>query len=135
MKRSKLIAIMAFLTFNVSAAEKITDELALEYLNLSRFEQSLTESNKATIMQFSNQLPPEELELLSAEIAHASNWNEMKFKIASIVKELYTRQEIESAISYMKTPDGMSMTIKNDEFSKRFAAIYGESVANTLSAQ
>jgi len=97
--------------------------LAIEYLTLSHVEDALNESLRGYEEQLLPGLPAAEQAKLRNLLESTVSWQATKNELIDVVTGLYTVQELEASIAFMKTPLGASATSKSGEFSRRFSGI------------
>lgn len=107
---------------NLCAQDMPDKALAIEYLQASRFEQV----TKSTIDSYSQSLvtgaSQEQQDNIRRLLNGVMGWEAQKDQLAEVVMRVYTRQELDAAIAYLRSPLGASMAGKVDEFSKLYAA-------------
>lgn len=59
-------------------------------------------------------------------------WDATKDQLAELVMKLYTREELEASIAFMKSPAGASYTAKNEEFSKQFTTLIANNMQSVV---
>lgn len=107
------------LSINAVADERVTTDLAIEYLELAKIEQVID----TTINQTETQLFPDGDKGFNDMMVKAMGWDATKDQLVDLITNLYTKEEIEASISFMKSPIGASATAKSEEFSKQFAIL------------
>lgn len=132
MKKFTLTLALSLFCFNAYAAENIDKELALEYLKISRYEDVVN----ASIKQYETQILREATPEVKAEIhnvfVNTLGWDATKDQLATLVMNIYTKQEIQASIAFMKSPEGASATAKSEEFSKQFTALLAGNLQKVL---
>jgi hypothetical protein len=123
MKNIIAIIALTMLCINSYAGDKVDTDLAIEYLKVSKIEGVLN----ATIKQYEDQLyadsKPLEKEIFHKVMVSSLGWDATKNQLAEIVISLYTKEEIDASIAFMKSPAGASATEKSEEFSRLFASV------------
>jgi hypothetical protein len=121
----KIVAVLfacLMLSNNAFAGERPDKKLAIEYLEVSRFEQitnaMIDSYSRNLLMKF----PQEEQQKLNKMLNDVLGWEGQKDQLAEIVIQVYTKRELQAAIAYMKSKLGASMTAKSEEFSNLYAA-------------
>ncbi|MBI4001059.1 MAG: DUF2059 domain-containing protein [Nitrospira defluvii] len=106
-----------------SAAENVSKETAIEFLQLSRMEQTIDASIKEYEAQLHQNAAPEIKKQIHQLMVGTMSWAATKDDLAAVVIRLYTKEEIEAAMAFMKTPLGASFTAKSEAFAREYAAI------------
>lgn len=133
MKKIALIIFSIFLSCSIFAAEKVSKELAMEYLKTARIENVINTSRMQYEVQLFGKAKPEEKEIFHKIMVDVMGWEATKDQLAGLVMQVYTKEEIEASIAYMKSPLGASAIAKNEEFSKQFANILSENLKKVIS--
>jgi hypothetical protein len=120
MKKFTLMLLLAVTSFNTYAEEKVDKKLAIEYLTISRYEEVVNASIKQYEVQLFSAAKPEDKAKIHEMLEGALGWEATKDQLANIVMNLYTKNEIEASIAFMKSPAGASATAKSEEFSIQF---------------
>jgi hypothetical protein len=126
----KIAAILMFMAFissgigNAIAKERTNKELALEYLQLSKFEQTIN----ASIDAYSLQLPDADKQQFKKYMREVMGWDAIKDQLSDLVVNLYTREELNAAIAFEKSRLGASITAKNELFAKQFADLLSQNM-------
>ncbi len=117
-----IILLMGFSAF--CAGEELSDKaLALEYLHVSKFEQAVDTAIDTYSLRLSGNMPDEEKIKFKKFMQDVMGWNAVKDQVAELVVRLYTREELQAAITFDKSPLGASITSKNELFSKQYAEL------------
>jgi len=119
MYKLSFLLISLFLSINAFADERVTKDLAIEYLELSKIEQVID----TTINQTETQMFPDGDKGFNNMMVKAMGWDATKDQLVELIINIYTKEEIEASISFMKTPIGASATAKSEEFGKQFAIL------------
>jgi hypothetical protein len=119
MIKVSLLVISLFFSFVAIADNKVSRSLAIEYLELSKIEQVIN----TTISQTEAQIFPGGDKGFNNMMVEAMGWDATKDQLINIIITIYTKEEIEASISFMKSPVGASATAKSEEFSKQFAIL------------
>src|ERR1022692_3249397 len=113
---------------NTYSEEKVSKSLAIEYLRLSQFEETIN----ATIQQYESQLSatakPEEKAEIHKMFVGSMGWEKTKDQLADVVISTYTKEEIDAAIAYMKSTYGASVQSKNGEFARKYTSLVSENL-------
>jgi hypothetical protein len=129
-----IAAILIFITFavagigNAIGKEMTNRELALEYLKLSKFEQTINASIDAYSLQLSEHLPEADKEQFKKSMQDVMGWEAIKDQLAELVVKLYTREELKAAIAFEKSRLGASITAKNELFARQFAELLSQNM-------
>jgi len=120
------------LCVNAWADEKVSNSLAIEYLEVSKIKDVID----ASIIQYEAQLfvnsKPEEKALFHEIMVGTLGWDATKDQLVDIVTSLYTKEEIEASIAFMTSPVGASATAKSEEFSTQFANMVSENIQKVM---
>jgi len=123
MKKITLALIFSLLSLNAYAEDKVDKNMAVEFLKLSKYEEVIN----ASISQYEKQLfaaaKPEEKARYHDMLVDSMGWDAVKGQLANIVMNLYTREEIEASITFMKSPVGASAAAKSEDFSRQFTNV------------
>lgn len=120
----RLFMVVAFLGATLPAIVLAGDkDRAIEYLKLSRIEEALAESMNTYDAQLLPNAPAGERAMLRKFMEETAGWDAIKDRLAEIVVAVYTPQELEASIAFMKSPLGASATAKSGEFSRQFSAL------------
>ena len=100
--------------------------LAIQYLQLSKFEQSINTAIDTYSFQLSGHLsghlPGTERPQLKRYMQAVFGWDAIRDQLADLVVKLYTRDELRATIAFEQSRLGSSITAKNEQFAKQFAA-------------
>lgn len=132
MKNTALMLIFALFSFNTYAAEKAGNNLAIEYLTISNIKDVINASIQQYETQMFSAAKPEDKAMIHKMMVEAMGWEATKDQLANIVMNLYTKEELEASIAFMKSPAGASATAKNEEFSKQFASVISINMQKVL---
>ena len=105
---------------------------AIEYLKLSRIDEAIAESINTYDAQLFANAPAAERAKLRALLETTMGWEAIRDRLAEIVTQVYTPQELDASIAFMKTPLGASATAKSGEFSRQFAGLLAANLQLTL---
>lgn len=122
---TRIVVILMLLSVSQSSfGEQVSDkELAIEYLQVSRFEQAVDTAVDTYSLRLSGTMPEEERIKYKQFMQDVMGWNAIKERLADLVVRLYTREELHAAIAFHKSPVGISIASKNEQFSKQFAEL------------
>ena len=130
----KVAVILMSLVFSLhcignATAEVLPDKaLAIEYLQVSKFEQAVDTAIHTYSLRLSGNMPEEERAQFKKFMQDVMGWNAIKDRLAELVVRLYTREELEAAIAFDKSPLGASITAKNELFSRQFAELLSQNM-------
>ena len=96
---------------------------AIEYLKLSRIDEVIAESINTYDAQLLSNAPAAERARLHNLMEETVGWDAIKDRLADIVIAVYTPQELDAYIAFMRSPVGASATAKSGEFSRQFSAL------------
>ena len=123
MKAIFTVLVLLILSFTALGNERPDKQLAIEFLQISRTEQTVNTTLDTFSQQFMKQLPLENRKELDKLMRQTMGWDVIKNPLAEIVMGIYTTAELKAAIIFMKSPLGASFTAKNDPFSAQFASL------------
>ena len=120
-----LITFMAFISIAMGACagERADKKLAMEYLEIGHFEETINVSYEALVRQSLGQVPDEMRARVLSVYRETIGWNAIKGKLADVVAETYTTDELIAYIAFSKTKLGKSYNDKTPVFSDRFSEI------------
>jgi hypothetical protein len=118
------ILVVACLTFSLSvfALDK-KSELALEYLKLTKTEESINRTIDIFINQISSQNPQIDKEKLRVIYAKSMGWEAIKDPIVKIVSNAYSEEDLEAIINFCKTKHGAAFTEKSPTISAELSEL------------
>ena len=112
-----------------ATGEVISDKaLAIQYLQLSKFEQSINTAIDTYSFQLSRHQSGTERPQLKQYMQAVFGWDAIKDQLADLVVKLYTREELQATIAFEQSRLGSSITAKNEQFAKQFAALLSQSM-------
>jgi hypothetical protein len=130
----RMAAILMFMAFSLSGignaiGEERSDKvLAIEYLQVSKFEQGINAAIDTYSLQLYGNMPEAERPHLKKFMQNTMGWDAIKDQLADLVVKLYTREELNSAIAFEKSRLGASIAAKNEQFSKQFAELLSQNM-------
>ena len=122
MKLVSLLIACLMLSVNAFASERPNKKLAIEYLEIARFEQITNTTIDTYSRDLFKEMPKEDQAKFNKLLNDIVGWEATKNQLAEIVLKVYTKQELTAAIAYMKSKLGASMTAKSEEFSNLYSA-------------
>ena len=125
--------VLVMCCINVYAAEKVDKNLAIEYMKISKYEDIINASIQQYETQLSSKAKPENKTKFHELMVSTMGWDATKDQLATIIINLYTKEEIDASIAFMKSPAGASATAKNEEFSKQFAGVVSTNLQKMMS--
>jgi hypothetical protein len=132
MKKITFLIISVLLCVNASATEKVSQNLAIEYLKIGKIEDVINASINQDEFQLLAKATAEEKAKFHNLMISAMGWEAIKDQLADLIMNLYTKEEIDASIAFMKTPEGASAATKQKEFSKQFAAIISKNMQQAI---
>lgn len=125
----RFLAILPIMTFSLIGIVNVYGEpmsdrtLAIEYLQVSQFEQAIdTAIDTYSFGLYGDKTDAERAEM-KRFMQSSMGWEAIKDQLADLVVKLYTREELEAAIAFEKSRLGASITAKNEQFAKQFAEL------------
>lgn len=120
----RFFVIVAFLGAALPALAQAGDkDRAIEYLKLSRVDEAIAETIETYEAQLLPNVPAEDQANLRRLMQETLGWDAIKDRLAEIVMNVYSPQELDASIAFMKSPLGASATAKSGEFSRQFAGL------------
>jgi hypothetical protein len=112
------------------AAGEVTSDkaLAIQYLQISKFEQAINTAIDTYSLQLSGHISETERPQLKHYMHAVFGWDAIKDQLADLVVKLYTREELQAAITFEQSRLGSSITAKNEQFAKQFAELLSQSM-------
>jgi hypothetical protein len=92
-------------------------------LKLSGVDVAIAESIKTYETQLFPNVAAAERANLGSLLEETVGWDAIKDGLADIVTSVYTPQEIDASIAFMKSPLGASATAKSGEFSRQLSSL------------
>jgi hypothetical protein len=133
MKKMLIVFVSIILNCSAFAEERVSKNLAMEYLRTSKIEDVINASIAQYEIQLFGKASPEQKENFHNIMVKTIGWDATKDQLAELVIQIYTREEIEASIEFMKSPNGASATAKNEEFSRQFASMLSKNVQMAIS--
>lgn len=135
MKKMTIVVVIAALLSANAWAVPVSESLAMEYLTISKMEDVINATITQYESQLSAQIKPEDKAKFHDLLVRVMGWEAIKGQLVAELRNVFTQEEIDASIAFMKTPAGSSATAKSAEFSKRMATIISsnlqKSMANT----
>lgn len=130
----KLFLTIALAIFSIGAHAAQADQaLALRYLEASKFEEILNTSiAEQQTGWIADAVSAKEREQLGRLFESVMGWNANKDRLAALVIQMYTREEIEAYLAYLGTPAGASMAAKSAEFTRLWTSVVNENFKKVL---
>ena len=123
MKAIVTFFVLLALSFSAFGNELADKQLTIQYLKISRMEQSIDIVLDTYSQQLFQGIPQENRIEMDKLMRQVMGWDAIKDQLADIVNGLYTKAELKAAIAFMKTPLGASYTAKSDPFSAQFTTL------------
>jgi hypothetical protein len=114
------------ISFAAKAADKPDRELAIQYLEASRFEEIINTSLDSYGQQLFKNLPNADRMQIDKMLKETMGWDATKNQLADLVAKIYTADELKAYIAFVKTPLGASGAAKSNEFSAQFATMLSQ---------
>lgn len=134
----RIAAILMFMAFslngfgngigNAIGEERSDKVLAIEYLQVSKFEQGINAAIDTYSLQLYGNMPEAERPQLKKFMQDVMGWDAVKDQLADLVVKLYTREELKAAIAFEKSRLGASIAAKNEQFSRQFAELLSQNM-------
>lgn len=130
----RISAILMFMVFflngigNAVGEERSDKVLAIEYLQVSKFEQGINAATDTYSLQLYGNMPEAERPQLKKFMQDTMGWDAIKDQLADLVVKLYTREELKAAIAFEKSRMGTSIAAKNEQFSRQFAELLSQNM-------
>lgn len=121
-----------FISFQAGAQERPDRALAIEYLTLSKMKEVTDETINSFDKNFLKNLPQKDREEVRNLMTQTMGWDVIKDEITDLVITIYTREELDAAVKFMKTPLGASALEKGTEFTKRYTEVVSKKLEGTL---
>jgi hypothetical protein len=102
--------------------DKADKKLAIEYLKMARFEQIMNATADSYSQSMFKEMSSEDRAKFKEAMNASMGWEATKDQLADIVIKVYTKQELNASIAYMKSKLGASMTAKGEKFSSLMAS-------------
>jgi hypothetical protein len=128
MKRVSSLLVIFLISCNAFGADNVERRLAIEYLRLARYEQIINSTIDSYSQQLFKEMSGEDRVKFKKVLTDTMGWESTKHQLAELVIKIYTRDELNAAIAFMKSRLGASMTAKGD----RFAALMTVEISNNL---
>ena len=132
MKKTILMLVLAALSLTTYAATKVDKDLAIEYLKLAKFEDVINTSLQQYEVQLFASAKAEDKVAFHEMMVKSMGWEATKDQLATVVMNLYTKQEIDASIAFMKSPAGASATAKGGEFASQYAKLVSANMQKVL---
>lgn len=117
-------ALCVLLMSSSAVAQQRPDRaMAIEYLKLSKVEDVTKETIKGFDEKMLKNLPPDDRNQMKDLLAQTMGWSVIKDDLVTLVMNVYTKDEINASIKFMKTPAGASAMAKSGEFSRQFSEL------------
>ncbi len=113
---------------NAYAAEPADKKLAIEYLQVSQFEQIIDASIEAYSRQLFGNVPKEDRVFFGKMMRDTMGWEAIKDDLANLVIATYSKGELKAYLAFVKTPLGATFNAKSVRFSDEMTLL----VANNL---
>jgi hypothetical protein len=118
MKSALALLFVSVLAFDTFAAEAEDQALAREYLELRGFEKSY-QAYLARFSMYCADAPEAAQSECYKAIQGRIGWDAIKGDVLDLVSTTYTRDELQAAIAFLKSPAGSSYSAKNEKFAAK----------------
>jgi hypothetical protein len=132
MKKMAIVVVIANLLSAHAWAGPVSESLAMEYLKISKVEDIINATITQYDSQLSAQITPGDKAKLHDLLVRVMGWEAIKDQLVAEVRNVFTQEEIDASIAFMKTPAGASATAKGAEFSKRMASIVSSNLQKSM---
>lgn len=106
---------------------KASKSLAMKYLKLSKYDVIINNSIAPPPAQYPN-FCSAELKMLHNLSIKTCGWAVIKDSLATATASLYSKEELEAAISYIESDLGRSATLKGIELAKHMTEIMNQAL-------
>lgn len=120
------------LSLNAHGGQQSKERLAHEYLRISKVEDTINASLQTYAHRLMQNGSPQDRQALAQIMQQAMGWEVIKDDVAAIVMDIYTTEELEASINFMKSPVGASVTAKNEVFSQAFSRLVAENMQRVI---
>jgi hypothetical protein len=110
------------------AGSSPSKELVEQYLKQAQAEQLAAAEVNGYAQQLGANASPEEKAQIVKYLEATIGWNAIKDQYALLVKKIYTAEELNASLAFLKTPVGSSITKKDHRFSQEMAALIASNV-------
>lgn len=118
MKSALALLFLSVLALDAYAAEAADQALAREYLELRGFEKSY-QAYLARFSLYCADAPEAAQSECYKAIQTRIGWDAIKGEVLDLVTTTYTRDELQAAIAFLKSPAGGSYSAKNEKFATK----------------
>lgn len=132
MNKRFLLALAFCIPSLAFAHEAPSRERILEFLRLANMEQSLNASLDVMTQQMLPGMPPEEKQGFRCLMNRVMGWESMQADYVQAAQELYTREELDAYIAFLKTPLGAAINAKNEQLLRRLSELMASRFANLV---
>ena len=128
MKKIVIFLLSIAFALNAYAGEPADKKLAIEFLQVSQFEQVIEASIGAYSRQLLGSAPNENRIVFEKNMRDMMGWEATKDDLANLVIGLYSKGELEAYLAFVKTPLGASFNAKNVQFSDDFSVLLANNI-------
>ena len=122
MKSAVALLAAAFVVVGAQAAEPADKSLAREFLEVRGFERSYGQYLEKFSMLCSDAPESAQSDCLRV-LREKIGWDAIKGEVLDLVSTTYTKDELQAAIAFLKSPAGNSYNSKNEKFASKLQAL------------
>lgn len=129
-----LVTYLTLIVVSISAlaAERTDTKLAMEYLEVSQFEQVTDASIEAYSRQFFKDVPAKDRESFEKIMRDTMGWEAVKHDLAALVASMYSRDELKAFLAFARTRHGASFNAKSTRFSDAYALLLARNLQRVI---
>ena len=134
--RKKIGIVMAL--FWLSASIYATDargELVLEYLEVSKCEESVGSSIDTFVQQFSQQNPNADVTKFREYMYETMGWETLREPLIRIVMKYFSDQELRDVIAFYQTPSGKAVAEKSPQMNIEMSEVISANIINAIQSR
>lgn len=122
--KSLVIGIALLITSACTFADSPpSKQLVEQYIKQAQAEQAINAEIEGYARQLSANARAEDKARMEEYLNATMGWNAIKDQYASLVKKIFTTEELRASLVFLKTPVGTSITKKNQRFAQEMAAL------------
>ena len=128
------VTLLSLIALSASAvgSEPADKKLAMEYLEVSRFEQITDASIEAYSGQLFKNLPANERVSFEKIMRDTMGWAVVKQDLAILVTQMYTKDELKAFVTFAKSRHGASFNAKSVKFSDAYSALLARNLQRVM---
>ncbi len=124
--------------FWLSASIYATDarrELVLEYLEVSKCEESVGSSIDTFVQQFSQQNPNADVTKFREYMYETMGWETLREPLIRIVMKYFSDQELRDVIAFYQTPSGKAVAEKSPQMNIEMSEVISANIINAIQSR